>query len=91
MSLKSKMVKPSEKLKLIKELQITEADIEFLLIAIKNSMIPGANLEQAVTTIEKLQNIYKKLQTASQGQSGSQHSSPLTADKVTRVKDKKEE
>tara|TARA_B100000131_G_scaffold323098_1_gene379822 strand:- start:7871 stop:8146 length:276 start_codon:yes stop_codon:yes gene_type:complete len=70
MSLKSKMVKPSEKRKLIKELKITETDIEFLLTAIKNSMIHGSTLEQAVATIEKLQNIYTQLQASSE-QSGS--------------------
>ena len=60
----NKLAKPTEKTKLIKELQITEQDIEFILLAIKQSMIPGASLEQAVNTIEKLQNIYKKLKNA---------------------------
>ena len=57
----SKLAKRTKKQELIKELQITEKDIEFILLAIKQSMIPGSSLEQAVSTIEKLQEIYKKL------------------------------
>ena len=66
----SKFAKPSEKQKLTKELKITEADIEFILLAIKQSMIPGSSLEQAVKTIEKLQEIYSTLQSASTITSG---------------------
>ena len=40
---------------------LEKADIEFLLLNIKNSMISGATLEQAVLTVQKLQNIYRKL------------------------------
>mgnify|MGYP001485097173 CR=1 FL=1 len=40
---------------------LTQTDIEFILLTIKNSMISGAMLEQAVVTVQKLQNIHKKL------------------------------
>ena len=72
--IRSKSVKASDKNKLIKALKITEQDIEFILIAIKNSMISGSSLEQAVSTIEKLQKIYEQLQKAGQGGSGDQTS-----------------
>ena len=45
-----------------KAYMLTKTDVEFILLNIKNSMISGAMLEQAVITVQKLQKIYKKLE-----------------------------
>jgi len=88
----SKLAKPTEKRKLIKELKITETDIEFLLTAIKNSMIPGASLEQAVVTIEKLQNIYTELQKSNhQHSAGSSVTKSVLANRKAQNKQKEEQ
>jgi len=43
------------------EAMLDKKDIEFLLLNMKNSMISGSMLEQAVITAQKLQNIHRKL------------------------------
>jgi len=46
----------------IKNVQLTEQEIEFLLFLFGESMIPGKKLAEAVSIIEKLQNTYKDFQ-----------------------------
>ena len=53
--------KPDKVSKERADLMLMKQDVEFLLLTIKNSMISGATLEQAVITVQKLQNIYKRL------------------------------
>ena len=62
MGLLDKIAKPSEQRQLLKELALNESDVEFILLAIKNSMISGSHLNQAVSTISKLQKLYTTLQ-----------------------------
>ena len=60
--LKNKVNKQNEHDKLLHRLGLNENDLEFLLLSIKNAMISGAVLDQAVSTITKLQNMYTALQ-----------------------------
>tara|TARA_B100000131_G_scaffold317802_1_gene360485 strand:- start:1560 stop:1775 length:216 start_codon:yes stop_codon:yes gene_type:complete len=60
--LKSKVSEQTEHDKLLQRLGLNENDLEFLLLAIKNAMISGSVLDQAVSTITKLQNMYTALQ-----------------------------
>lgn len=46
----------------IKNVQLTEQEVEFLLFLFGESMIPGKKLAEAVSIIEKLQNKYKDFQ-----------------------------
>ena len=46
----------------IKNVQLTEQEVEFLLFLFGESMIPGKRLAEAVSIIEKLQNTYKDFQ-----------------------------
>ena len=46
----------------IKNVQLTEQEIEFLLFLFGEAMIPGKKLAEAVSIIEKLQNKYKDFQ-----------------------------
>ena len=46
----------------VKNVQLTEQEIEFLLFLFGESMIPGKKLAEAVSIIEKLQNKYKDFQ-----------------------------
>jgi len=46
----------------IKNVQLTEQEVEFLLFLFGESMIPGKRLAEAVSIIEKLQNKYKDFQ-----------------------------
>ena len=46
----------------IKNVQLTEQEVEFLLFLFGESMIPGKRLAEAVSIIEKLQNTYKNFQ-----------------------------
>lgn len=43
---------------------LEQTDITFILNAIKNAMIPGADLQQAVLTVAKLQDIYAQFERA---------------------------
>ncbi len=46
----------------IRNVQLTEQEVEFLLFLFGESMIPGKRLAEAVSIIEKLQNTYKDFQ-----------------------------
>tara|TARA_A100001201_G_C4053687_1_gene190421 strand:- start:343 stop:570 length:228 start_codon:yes stop_codon:yes gene_type:complete len=46
----------------LKNVNLTEQEIEFLLYLFGESMIPGKKLAEAVSIIEKLQNTYKDFQ-----------------------------
>ena len=64
MGLMDKIKEPSisDKQKLVKQLALNTQDVEFILLAIKNSMIAGSHLDQAVSTVTKLQKLYTKLE-----------------------------
>tara|TARA_B100001094_G_C18003059_1_gene706206 strand:+ start:765 stop:989 length:225 start_codon:yes stop_codon:yes gene_type:complete len=46
----------------VKNINLTEDEIEFLLYIFGESMVPGKRLAEAVSIIEKLQNQYKEFQ-----------------------------
>jgi len=46
----------------VKNINLTEDEIEFLLYIFGESMVPGKKLKEAVSIIEKLQNQYKEFQ-----------------------------
>jgi len=46
----------------VKNINLTESEIEFLLYIFGESMVPGKKLAEAVSIIEKLQNQYKEFQ-----------------------------
>ena len=46
----------------VKNIDLTENEIEFLLYIFGESMVPGKRLAEAVSIIEKLQNQYKEFQ-----------------------------
>ena len=64
MGLMDKIKEPSisDKQKLVKQLALNTQDVEFILLAIKNSMIAVSHLDQAVSTVTKLQKLYTKLE-----------------------------
>tara|TARA_B100001250_G_C19800742_1_gene790939 strand:- start:2570 stop:2776 length:207 start_codon:yes stop_codon:yes gene_type:complete len=64
MGILNKVSKNSEFSELTNKLQLNTGDLEFILLAIKNSMISGAQLDQAVATITKIQGMYTALQKA---------------------------
>ncbi len=46
----------------VKNINLTEHEVEFLLYIFGESMVPGKRLAEAVSIIEKLQNQYKEFQ-----------------------------